>query len=167
MVWLQRANLYLKIKPPLDPDFLPSSVWSRVFRQQLANSDSKVVRVALEREAGSLLSFELAIVGSSAKEVKEANLFYVERTIKTLLWMRGGWRLYLSGPDEIVQPLSRIYSSQGERAFDVDLMSKAYRQSFEVVIIDQIEEFPSSKEKTRPLVGQVEGYRIGFESWRK
>lgn len=157
------ANLSLRMKAPLDPDFLPASLCSRAFRQQVANLGSKVVRIALEREAGSLSSYELPIVDSVAKEASEANLFYVERTIKNLLWMRGGWRLYLSGPAEIVQPLARIYSKEGKRAFDIDLMSKAYLQSFEVIIIDQKEEFPWPREKTRLLGGHVDGYRIGFD----
>lgn len=157
------ANLSLRMKAPLDPDFLPAILWNRAFRQQVAQLPSRVVKVALEREAGSLSSYELPIVDSPAKEASEANLFYVERTIKNLLWMRGGWRLYLSGPDEIVRPLSRIYSREGGRAFDVDLMSKAYRQSFEVIIIEPKEAFPSSREKTRLLGGHVDGYRIGFD----
>lgn len=159
----QRLNLILKMKPPLDPDFLPASLWNLAFRQQVAASHSKVVRIALEREGGNLSSYELAIVDSSDSEVNKTNLFYVERTIKNLLWMRGGWRLYLSGPAEIVQPLSRIYSREGERAFDVALMSKAYGQTFEVITIDEKEEFPSSKERARLLGGHLDGYRIGFD----
>lgn len=163
MFQLNGIGVSVKMKPPLDPDFIPSSLWNRAFRQQVTKSVSKAVKVALERESGGLSCYELTLAGSSAKEAREANLFYVDRIIKNLLWMRGGWRLYLSGPDEIVQPLLKVYSREGERAFDVDLMSKAYRESFEVIVLDQKEEFPSPQEKTRPLGGHLDGYRIGFD----
>jgi predicted NBD/HSP70 family sugar kinase len=160
---LIKGNLTLKLEPPLDPAFLPASLWNRSFRLQLAGAKSEVLRIALEREGGSLSSYELAVPASSTEELKEINLFYIERTIKNLLWMKGGWRLYLNGPAEIIQPLVRIYSLQGQRAFDVELMSRAYNRPFEVVLVADEEAFPSSREKTRPLGGQLDGYRIGFD----
>jgi predicted NBD/HSP70 family sugar kinase len=160
--WI-KENSIPQLEPPLDPAFLPASLWNRAFRRQVAESRSKIVRIALEREGGSLSSYQLAIVDSSTKEVSEINLYYVERTIKNILWMRGGWRLYLNGPVEIVQPLTRIYDRHGQRAFDVDLMSRAYSRPFEVVLVAEEEAFPPSCDKTRPLGGHLDGYRIGFD----
>lgn len=159
-----RESISPKLKSDLDPLFLPASLWNRFFRQKVAETASRTkVKIALERETGSLSTWELVLLDSSAKEAEEANLFYVERMIKNLLWMRGGWRLFLQGPSEIVEFIARIYSPTGERAFDVDLMTKAYLRPFEVVILEEKEEFPLAQEKSRPLGGHLNGFRLGFD----
>ncbi|MCX7974900.1 MAG: ROK family protein [Candidatus Aminicenantes bacterium] len=159
-----KESCFPKIKPPLDPSFLPACLWNRSFRQQVAKSASRVsVKIALEREAGSLSTWESNLLDSSAEEAKEANLFYVERIVKNLLWMRGGWRLFLKGPSEIIEPIALIYSQDGARAFDVDLMTRAYLRPFEKVVLTKEEDFPIAKEKTKPLGGHLDGYRLGFD----
>ncbi len=111
----QRLNLILKMKPPLDPDFLPASLWNLAFRQQVAASHSKVVRIALEREGGNLSSYELAIVDSSDSEVNKTNLFYVERTIKKFtLDERGVASLFERTSRDCPASLENLFPGRGK-----------------------------------------------------
>src|SRR5208283_5781841 len=88
-------------------------------------------------------------------------LRYAERLVKFLLWARGGWRIYISGPKEIGRQIALNYSQTGERSFDVQLMSRVYERPFEV-ITTRPELVPPETETTAARGGHLEGCRLGF-----
>lgn len=90
------------------------------------------------------------------------NLLYAERLIKTLLWLRGGYKIIIGGPNEIGRYIKKIYSSKGERAFDANFMSTIYEKPFTVEISD-VEKISLTKEKSITLGSHLEGCRIGFD----
>ncbi len=55
-----------------------------------------------------------------------------------------------------------MYSREGKRSFDADIMSEIYEKPFTVKIID-IKEIPDASEKTIIIDRHLEGYRIGFD----
>ncbi len=163
---LRRAGLEVSpvVIPPLDPGFLPASLWTRAFKAAVkeAGASCRVI-VALERGKGSVSRYDGELLSpSSSAAAREANLFFVERTVKNLLWMRGARRLFLSGPEEPLKSIAKIYSRHGERSFDSGLMSRAYAEPFEVKVVNS-KTVPEGAERTKPLGGHFDGYRVGFD----
>jgi len=109
--------------PPLDPGFLPAIVINRNYVAAAKRSGKAVPLVlGLEREEGLLSRHETWVT----PDADAATLQYVERTVKFLLWARGGWKLFLGGPKSIGEFIRETYSPAGARRFDCDLMEAAY-----------------------------------------
>ena len=156
---LQIADL--KMTPVLDPDFLPAVKWNEAYRTLAAKTaGSAKFTIALEQSSGSVSSFE-TISLPHTDDFKEINVKYIERLIKYLLWMKGGFRIHLAGNDALATDIAKIYTADGERAFDFDYMgNKVYGQTMEIVSCDEV---PATKESTVPLGRNLEGCRIGFD----
>ena len=92
-----------------------------------------------------------------------ANLTYAERLVKFLLWQRGGWKVIVGGPAQIGEHIRKVYSPQGERAFDYEFMGETvYEKPFTVEITDA-ESVPGTSETTAPLGRHLDGCRVGFD----
>jgi predicted NBD/HSP70 family sugar kinase len=151
-----------KITAPLDPGFQPFSLASRRFREAVATAAKKQkLAISLERNAGLVTRWDLEVLPSDARYDVDS-LRYVERTIKFLLWARGGWKLYLAGSQQLCEQIRECYSTTGTRAFDVDLMAKVYGRPFEVCIARH-GELPLERDSTVALGGHLDGCRIGFD----
>jgi predicted NBD/HSP70 family sugar kinase len=157
MATLQVAGIEVNpaVVAPLDPGFLPASLFSRKYRE-LARGGVPL-RLAVERGDGSISTFSTTVAGH-----REATLLYVERIVKFLLWQRGGWRVYVGGPSEIGQYVRSVYSAAGARRFDFEFMGGVYERPFEVVATTA-EQVPDSKEATMPLGRHLQGCRVGFD----
>ena len=68
-------------KPLLDPSFIPFGVWAKAF----LDGAERPFKVALERDGGHVSVFSSFLRG---EEYAEANLRYMERYVKFLLWPR-------------------------------------------------------------------------------
>ena len=151
-----------KVVPPLHPDFVPAVLWNQVYREAAAADGRGVpLVIGLERADGSV-SRHQTIVFPSEHGLFRAGLRHAERLVKSLLWMWGGYKVYLGGPDSVGEAIRKAYSRRGERAFDADLMSAAYDQKF-AVEVTSADSVPSALEKTRPLGRHLDGCRIGFD----
>lgn len=142
--------------PPLDPDFIPFGVWAKAYLSEASHP----FRVAIERENGNISVFSSKLRG---EEAEGANLRYVERFVKFLLWSVGGKRVYLCGCDAIAQELKKMYTPMGSRAFDVGFMKDVFEVPFEIVITDEAG-FPKANETTKSIGGHLNGCRIGFDA---
>ncbi len=149
----------LKIPAPLDPDFCPAAIFNRQYLKA-ANASGKtaLLVIGVERENGLSSRYETVI----RSEPDADTLRYVERLVKALLWSRGGWKIWLGGPESVGRHIQKIYCSTGEREFDTNLMSRVYERPFEVVITDA-QSVPAAKETTASLGGHLDGCRIGFD----
>ncbi len=147
--------------PPLDPGFRPAALANRAFQAEVAQSGGVPLVLALEREAGALSRFETRVFAPDHPRAA-ANLPYVERLVKFLLWQRGGWRLYVGGPVEIAEHLRQVYAPGGARAFDFEFMRTIYEREFTVVAC-AAEAVPPANERGAPLGRHLEGCRIGFD----
>jgi predicted NBD/HSP70 family sugar kinase len=148
-----------KIIAPLDPDFQPAALVNHHYIRSARRSGKSVpLIVGLERENGLISRYETVVF-----PVADADTIrFVERIVKFLLWARGGWRIWLSGPNAIGEHVQRCYSTSGDRKFDVDLMAKVYEQPFEVRLTDA-KSFPDQKEMNATPGGHLDGCRIGFD----
>jgi predicted NBD/HSP70 family sugar kinase len=149
--------------PPLDKGFRPAALANRAFRAEVAAAGVGVPLVlGLERVNGALSRYE-TIVFPEGHPRSEANLFYSERLVKFLLWQRGGWKVYVGGPESIGQHIARVYAADGARAFDHDFMGETvYRQPFTVVVCGAAD-VPAQHEPEQALGRHLEGCRVGFD----
>jgi predicted NBD/HSP70 family sugar kinase len=152
-------SLSPKIIAPLDADFQPAALFNRHYLAG-ANKSGKSVPlvIGLERDGGFLSRYETVVMDDTSPDT----LRYVERTVKNLLWVRGGWKIYFGGPAKIGEIIRQNYSTTGERKFDVELMGRVYERSFEVVLTNA-ESVPAANEMNVTLGGHLDGCRIGFD----
>ena len=155
-------DLRPKIVPRLHPDLVPAVLWNKAYRNAAAaDSRSVPLVVGLERADGSVSRYETAVFPAD-HSLFEAGLRHAERLVKSLLWMWGGYKVYVGGPASVGDFIRKAYSRRGERAFDADLMSTAYDKKFSVEVTEA-DSVPSAREKTRPLGRHLDGCRIGFD----
>jgi len=149
------------IVAPLDPHFLPASLYNREYRRRVAASDGTELRIAVERAGGAVSTFSARVFAAGAPEFEE-NFFYVERIVKFLLWQRGGWKVAIGGPPEIADHVRAAYAPGGAREFDYNFMSRVYEHPFTVVSAtpDQV---PQDCEESIPLGRHLDGCRVGFD----
>ena len=145
----------VKNSPALDPGFIPLLSFQRSF---LADA-KKPVGIAVERSGGQMAAVHTFIHGTEA--LREADHYYIERLVKTLLWMKGGFRIYVQGDEELYRYLKDVYRKGGKREFDFDFMANVYEHPFEVVAVDVL---PAAKDAPEAIGGHTEGCRIGFDA---
>lgn len=147
--------------PPLDPGFRPAELANRSFRQEAAAVGVPLV-IGLERENGKVSRYE-TIVFPEDHPRAAANLMYVERIVKFLLWARGGYKVYIGGPASIAQYLRKVYAPGGVRAFDAAFMGEqVYEKPFTIVHC-AVDEVPPANESGIALGRHLDGCRIGFD----
>jgi len=147
------------ISAPLDPGFLPAVLFNRRYVANARESGRAVpLVIGLERERKLVSRFETVVLPAA----DPATRLYVERLVKFLLWARGGWKLYIGGPQAIGEFIRKTYSPRGARKFDCDLMAAAYGEKFEVVVTTA-EKVPAAREMQLAVGGHLQGCRIGFD----
>jgi predicted NBD/HSP70 family sugar kinase len=152
-----------KVRPELDPDFTPAVLWNREFLKQVAASGkAQKVVVALERSNGTVSTYATEVFPHEG-EYAAVNIKYIERLIKYLLWMKGGFKVTIAGCEALADDIRKIYSADGARAFDYEIMGeKIYGKPFEVVSCS-LADAPESHEIQVKLGGNMDGCRIGFD----
>jgi len=120
--------------PSLDPGFLPLGRFNEAFLQ----TARKPFHIAVERAGGQMAACHTFIHGTP--ERFEADVYYIERTVKTLLWMKGGFRVYLAGDEAVCGAISGIYSDGGQQDFDVHFMENVFEHPFEVLRVETVPE---------------------------
>ncbi len=148
-------NVELKYTPPLDPAFIPIMRFNRAF---LATA-KKPVGIAVERADGQMASCRTFIHGTP--EMAEADHYYINRLVKTILWMKGGFKVYVSGDEGTCAYLKSVYCDGGGQAFDWDYMANVFEHPFEVVAADEL---PAAKDDPKSMGGHLQGCRIGFDA---
>lgn len=152
-------NINLKLKPVLDPEFIPAVLWNREFRKKVALEGGEKIVIVLERSNGTCSTYSTEIL----KNEEDLNIKYVERLVKFLLWMKGGYKVTISGNKDIAETIAKKYSRNGSRAFDNDIMGrKIYGKDFSINFCE-LQDVPDSKEISIKLGGNFDGCRIGFD----
>ena len=144
----------LKHVPVLDPDFMPMLQFNRAFLK----GAEKPVSIAVERADGQMATTHTFIHGTP--EMAEADRYYIDRIVKTALWMKGGYKIYVNDAG-IYEYLKSVYCKGGEREFDWDFMANIFENPFEIILTDVV---PESKDAPKAMGGHLEGCRIGFDA---
>ena len=152
-----------KHKPVLDPDFVPAILWNRAYQELVAqNPGSLDIAVALVRPDGICFTHQARVLPD--EEANDAlNLKYLERLIKFLLWQKGGSRVIIGGSERLAKAVQAIYSPDGARAFDVDIVGQKMFLEPITVTSSTLEEMPKEQAPAVPLGRHLDGCRIGFD----
>ncbi len=159
------ASLLLRtpaVVPPLDPGFRPISTGSRNYLKAVrASGKGTPLAIAIERNDGLTSVHNTEVFEPGPVHQADTNAF-VERLVKFLLWQIGGWKVTLCGPRELADHIATVYSRNGSRAFDVNLMETVYEKPFTVAHAS-FDQAPLAKEAAVSVGGHLDGCRIGFD----
>lgn len=151
----------MKFVPRLDKTFNPLSIVLRDFRAEVKNAENKKLKICVERNDKYNYIYEIDVF--AAEDKKEVNYSVVERIVKSILWVVGGYKIYIAGDDYIYERIKNDYTLSGDRAFDVDFMQTVYEQPFEVIKCDDAT-FPEANYVEVKIGGHLNGCRIGFDA---
>ena len=150
------------MKQILDKEFKPAIIELRNFRNDVALSkDKRHLIIAVERNNGYVYRTEFDVFGPGIDD--ERNNFIVERMIKSILWIVGGYRIYIAGSHEIYETISSYYKDGGLRDFDYHFMGRVYEHEVEV-IETTYETIPVEVKSSFKVGGHLDGRRIGFDA---
>jgi predicted NBD/HSP70 family sugar kinase len=152
-------NIVSKFPAPLDPGFMPASLYNREYLKSVKESGNGVpVKFVLERSNGRRSVYETRVLLED-----DRTLVYCERLLKALLWLRGGCVVQVAGPPEIARKLNAIYAAPGIHDFDKDFLGKRiYRQHLSIQPLDYADA-PEPDELSSGVGRHLDGCRIGFD----
>ena len=151
----------MKFVPNFDKGFNPISVVLKDYKNRVEKEENKTLKLCIERNDGYNYIYELKIF--SADEKQEENYSIAERIIKSILWVVGGYKIYINGDDYIYERIKADYTQSGSRAFDVDFMQTVYETEFEVIKTND-DNFPKANVCNVKIGGHLDGCRIGFDA---
>ncbi len=147
----------------LDQDYIPMILANIAFEKAVKESiDFVQVKIAIERSKGQIAT-QIAYIFSEKENQFDANYRYIERLVKTLLWLKGGWKVIYGGPKKLGIKLQSAYQIGGDREFDFTFMGNIYEKEFTFNVVE-LNEVPKTNEQSKPLGRHLDGYRIGFDA---
>lgn len=152
----------LKVKALLDPGFKPMSVVMREYDQAVAAAKNQPLVIGIVRNKGYVSAYKTAIFADGTGHDEE-NARYIERIVKTMLWIKGGYKVIIAGSKVVYDAIAGAYCKAGAREFDADFMAKVYEKPFEVEY-RAIENAPETSESAAPVGRHLDGCRIGFDA---
>ncbi len=156
-------NVKPKIISQIDLNFKPPVLANRQFLNAVNKTKNPIlVRISIERMNKESSTYE-TFVFPDYEDQFDANCYYIERLVKSLLWIKGGWKITFGGPKNLGEYLQKIYTKTGLRQFDVNFMSRIYEKEF-VVEIDESTNVNLSDEISKSIGKHLDGYRIGFDA---
>ena len=154
----------LRIPAPLDATFQPMAIVLRDFQRAVAASGQAApLAVAIARNQGQHATYRMDIFSEGAGREAE-NLAVVERVVKTLLWIKGGYKITIGGSRKIYEAIREAYRVGGSRDFDREFMAGVYERPFEVAYVERARDVPDSLESAKPVGRHLDGCRIGFDA---
>lgn len=152
----------MKFIPSLDKGFRPIYPELQAYRAEVAASgNAKPLRICIERNDGYRYVYGYDIF--AGEELAARNNRIAERIIKTLLWVVGGYKIYLCGDVGVYEYIKQAYTDRGLRAFDKGFMERVYERAFEVLLVGE-GDFPKEKHCSLKIGGHFDGCRIGFDA---
>ena len=148
----------------IDPGFVPASLWTRAYLALCQRTPgSAPLAIALSRADGTASIHRTHTLAPGAAH-DALNRLHVERTVKFLLWARGGDKIQLSGTHagHFAKLLSDLYRPGGERAFDADFVRKLFDRLPTFTTCTETE-LPKESASHLPLGRNLDGCRIGFD----
>ena len=147
----------------LDRDFIPMISVINDFKTKVAESESQKLIIRMERNKHFVSGFETDIFKDNTGHDEE-NYDIIERLIKSLLWLKGGYRIYICGSENIYKRIKDDYSKGGRRDFDRGFMSRVYEDDFQVLYVEKESDLPQINDVSSPVGRHLDGCRIGFDA---
>ncbi len=79
---------------------------------------------------GAQLLFETRVFKDGVAD--ERNIAVMDRLVKSLLWVHGGYHIQVSGSKKVFEHLKAAYQAGGKQAFDAKFMANVFEQPFTV-----------------------------------
>ena len=152
----------LKFSAALDPNFQPMELVLREFEAQVRANPSQRLSIALERHNHFCERFDFDILADGVDD--ERNFSVVERYVKTLLWVFGGWKIHVCGSRAVYESLHAAYRKGGLREFDAGFMARVYERPFEVAFVEDPSRMPATRHSASAVGRHLSGCRIGFDA---
>lgn len=147
----------------LDPGFAPLALEYQAYAQAVASTgDSRRFVVRILRDGGLYSSYSMDILPEGIQVERTIRL--IDRLVKSLLWMRGGYHIITSGSEEAHAHLQAAYQAGGSRAFDASFMARVYERPFEVSQAEPFADLSDSFESASRIGRHLNGCRIGFDA---
>jgi predicted NBD/HSP70 family sugar kinase len=160
---MSELALEVRHKPVLDPGFVPAVLWNRAYRARVAaDPNSTPLVVALSRPDGTVYRARTAVLPHQGENVP-LNSKHVERLVKLLVWMQGGSEILVAGHEELAKQIAAVYSPQGPRAFDCDLVGQRIFLDTMTVRSCALDQAPAENIASVSLGRHLDGCRIGFD----
>ncbi len=151
----------LKVNAKLDPKFTPLSLVCRRMREA-TKEDGQDIIIAIERNKGYTTTYRTRIYKDGTGHDEE-NFKFIERIVKTLLWVAGGFKIIIAGSEVVGAKIKEAYTYGGLRDFDVHFMERVYETSFAVEVVP-FDKAPADKSSASPIGRHLDGCRIGFDA---
>lgn len=151
----------MKFIPSYDKGFTPMIVALRDYEARVKQQESSKLAFCIERNNGYNYIYEMDVF--AAPEKADESFALVERLVKSVLWVCGGYKIYVCGPEFIYEGLKKAYQKGGAREFDADFMAGVYEKPFEVILCEK-GDFPALKKCSMKVGGNLDGCRIGFDA---
>ncbi|MBR6553642.1 MAG: ROK family protein [Clostridia bacterium] len=151
----------LKIKAVLDPQFAPMSLKVREMRELTKENGQEIV-IGVERNKGAVTTYRTRIFPDGTGHDEE-NYRFVERIVKSMLWVAGGFKIIIAGSEVVAERIKEAYTNGGYRDFDLHFMEGVYESKFEVVSV-ALEDAPKDVSTAAPIGRHLDGCRIGFDA---
>lgn len=147
-----------------DKHFVPMISVLREFKQEVLKNEHKTLKICVERNNGYNYVYNLEVFANPTSSQREHAYKVAERLVKSILWVAGGYKIYIFGDEYIYNRLKEDYSANGARAFDFDFMAGVYENPFEVIYVEKQEDFPKESKCSLAIGGHLDGCRIGFDA---
>lgn len=143
----------------LDPLFKPAYLQYKEFQKAVSESKKPdFLTLSIERNGGYNELFSMLLYSNIQK--RDENLFYIERIVKSILWIYGGFKINVIGPIYIFEYLVNEYNG-GKRTFDKAFMEKVYDHPVEFFYNEPLKKHRKAEHK---IGKNLDGYRIGFDA---
>lgn len=152
----------LKVLAPLDTAFAPIYRGFQAFTKDAKAAGGSEVRITLERNDGLVAVHDMLVLPEGSDD--ERNIHMVERMVKSMLWVYGGFRVTIAGSKVIYDGIKAQYQKGGKREFDALFMADVYEMPFEVLYAATMAEAPEHKDSAAPVGRHLDGCRIGFDA---
>ena len=143
----------LKVNAVLDPQFQPLSLLCREMREATKENGQDIV-IGIQRNKGYITTYKTRIYPDGIGKDEE-NINFVDRLVKSLLWVAGGYKIIIAGSKVVGENIKAAYAKGGSRDFDNGFMARVYETEFEVELRDIAD---------APVGRHLEGCRIGFDA---
>lgn len=155
--------MHTKVSAQLDPGFLPLSLVYRNYQKDVAAASYKQHFVVnIKRDSGLCSAFGLDIFPDGTQQ--ERTIPLLDRLVKSLLWVRGGYHIAVSGSVAVYEHLKAAYQPGGSRAFDANFMQTVYETPFQVSYHEDPASIETSIEGASHIGRHLNGCRIGFDA---
>lgn len=160
---MKLRDLFVNLKnvPSLDKDFMPLKAYTDAYKASVLENGGKPLAIAIERNGGQVSVHEIEV--HTDEQYLAMDCQFVERLVKFLLWMKGGYKVIICGSDAIADYVESAYKVGGAREFDALFMERVFEKPFVVESVT-IDNCPEAHEDAVQVAGNLSGCRIGFDA---